>query len=138
MASAGKPQLKRQLKPWTIEAHGCSRKVQGRIKHELMSHIERIRLCDLKTARKSRGGDLPIFWNRIFMRKTLRKLALTTSIVVALNLLPSDQSGAGPGSKKVTLCHKGQTMELPESAVQAHLNHGDTLGPCSVTPSQNR
>ena len=40
--------------------------------------------------------------------------------------------------KKVTVCHKGQTLELPEPAVQAHLNHGDTLGPCSVTPSQNR
>jgi hypothetical protein len=40
--------------------------------------------------------------------------------------------------KKVTICHKGQTLELPEGAVQAHLNHGDTLGPCSVTPSQNR
>ena len=40
--------------------------------------------------------------------------------------------------KKVTVCHKGQTLELPEAAVRAHLNHGDTLGPCSVTPSQNR
>jgi hypothetical protein len=40
--------------------------------------------------------------------------------------------------KKVTICHKGQTLELPEAALQVHLNHGDTLGPCSVTPSQNR
>ena len=54
--------------------------------------------------------------------------------------LPSNQSGAGagPGQKKITICHKGQTLELPESAIQIHLNHGDTLGPCSVTPSQNR
>lgn len=40
--------------------------------------------------------------------------------------------------KKVTLCHKGQTLEVAEAAAQAHLNHGDTLGPCNVTPSQNR
>ena len=40
--------------------------------------------------------------------------------------------------EKVTICHKGQTLEVPKQALQAHLNHGDTLGPCSVTPSQNR
>jgi hypothetical protein len=31
---------------------------------------------------------------------------------------------------KVTICHKGNTIEVAESAVQAHLDHGDTLGPC--------
>ena len=40
--------------------------------------------------------------------------------------------------EKVTICHKGQTIEVPKPALQAHLNHGDTLGPCSITPSQNR
>ena len=44
-------------------------------------------------------------------------------------------NGNGKGNKhgqsKVVICHKGrQTMEVPEPAVQAHLNHGDTLGPC--------
>ena len=39
---------------------------------------------------------------------------------------------------KVTICHKGQTLEIPRSALQAHLKHGDTLGPCNVTPNQNR
>ena len=31
---------------------------------------------------------------------------------------------------KVTLCHNGNTIEVDASAVDAHLNHGDTLGPC--------
>jgi hypothetical protein len=63
-----------------------------------------------------------------------------TGIVISLGILflPSNQSGAGPGEKKITICHKGQTLELPEAAIQVHLNHGDTLGPCNVTPSQNR
>ena len=32
--------------------------------------------------------------------------------------------------KKITICHKGETIEISESALQAHLNHGDAVGPC--------
>ena len=29
------------------------------------------------------------------------------------------------------VCHKGKkTLELPQPAIQAHLKHGDRLGPC--------
>ena len=67
-------------------------------------------------------------------------------LVYALALLTvgwwSWEIGADPpnkeNNKKITICHKGQTLEVPENAVQAHLNHGDTLGPCNITPSQNR
>lgn len=32
---------------------------------------------------------------------------------------------------KRAVCHKGKkTLYLPPSAVEAHLKHGDTLGPC--------
>lgn len=31
---------------------------------------------------------------------------------------------------KVTICHKGQNLTVPEPAVPGHLQHGDTLGPC--------
>lgn len=35
------------------------------------------------------------------------------------------------GDTKVTVCHKDKkTLVLPESAVAAHLGHGDTRGPC--------
>lgn len=36
--------------------------------------------------------------------------------------------------EKVTLCHKGQTIEVAPEAVQAHLDHDDTLGPCPEEP----
>ena len=33
--------------------------------------------------------------------------------------------------EKVLICHKGHTISVSESAVPAHLRHGDTVGPCS-------
>jgi hypothetical protein len=36
----------------------------------------------------------------------------------------------GKGQEKVTICHKGQTIAVAEPAVQAHLKHGDAMGPC--------
>jgi len=41
-------------------------------------------------------------------------------------------SGQGAsGQDRHLICHKGKkTMELPASAVDAHLGHGDRRGPC--------
>lgn len=33
-------------------------------------------------------------------------------------------------SGKVAVCHKGKTIYVDESAVNAHLGHGDYLGTC--------
>lgn len=49
---------------------------------------------------------------------------------------PSEVDGGnGGGDDKVVICHKPgtsaeKTKKVPESAVNAHLGHGDTLGPC--------
>jgi hypothetical protein len=40
--------------------------------------------------------------------------------------------------RKVTICHKGHTLHIARSALRAHLKHGDTLGPCNITPHKNR
>jgi len=42
--------------------------------------------------------------------------------------------GAGGGGGLVDICHKGNTITVAEPAVPAHLNHGDTLGPCGGEP----
>ena len=34
------------------------------------------------------------------------------------------------GKNKVTVCHKGETKEVPAPAAQAHFDHGDTPGAC--------
>ena len=35
-----------------------------------------------------------------------------------------------PSEKKVVVCHKGKTLEIGKPALEAHLKHGDTQGPC--------
>jgi hypothetical protein len=37
---------------------------------------------------------------------------------------------AGYGQEKVQVCHKGKTLTVGAPAVEAHMNHGDTVGPC--------
>ncbi len=37
---------------------------------------------------------------------------------------------AQPTAAEVTLCHNGTTITVVPTAVQGHLGHGDTLGPC--------
>jgi len=36
----------------------------------------------------------------------------------------------GGGGDKVQICHDGNTISVPPVAVQAHLDHGDTIGAC--------
>lgn len=38
--------------------------------------------------------------------------------------------GNNPNNPKVEICHNGRTRCVSQNAVQAHLNHGDTLGSC--------
>jgi hypothetical protein len=64
----------------------------------------------------------------------MRVLLLTAVSVLALNaciLIPVDTGGGKSGAASSVVCHKGKkTMELPREAVQAHLDHGDHMGPC--------
>jgi hypothetical protein len=40
--------------------------------------------------------------------------------------------GSGGNGGKVTVCHKGRnTLNISQSALGAHLGHGDTVGPCN-------
>ena len=62
------------------------------------------------------------------------KIALVLALAVVLsacgsvrhrNLIEAD------GGNSVYVCHKGKkTLELPRTAVDAHLAHGDWLGRC--------
>jgi len=57
-------------------------------------------------------------------------------VIVQVVILESDENGGTPAEsgERVLVCHKpsknAHTLSLPQSAVPAHLGHGDTLGPC--------
>src|SRR5215207_2688685 len=64
-------------------------------------------------------------------RRRALKLFAGTAIAA---LIPSQ---ALARQQKVTICHKPvtpdeQTMEVPDSAVDGHLGHGDHPGPCET------
>ena len=56
-------------------------------------------------------------------------LILPVLLVSACVVAPIRSQKAGGDTALV--CHKGKkTLRLPQSAVKAHLNHGDRPGPC--------
>ena len=62
------------------------------------------------------------------------KLFLAFLIALAVSscaIDPSKGRGGKSGGGAVLVCHKGQkTLELPQEAAGAHIDHGDTYGPC--------
>jgi hypothetical protein len=62
-------------------------------------------------------------------------LALASLLFVGGCVVSPDGGGGKTNGKAggdtAVVCHKGKkTLELPRSAAQAHLDHGDKLGPC--------
>jgi len=46
-------------------------------------------------------------------------------------IVPVGSKSGKAGGGTTLVCHKGKkTLELPQDAVRAHLDHGDQLGPC--------
>ena len=63
------------------------------------------------------------------LRLTLAGLALVALVFTGCTVhsVPGSQGQAD----KILVCHKGKnTLEVAESALKAHLDHGDTRGPC--------
>ncbi|KKL90180.1 hypothetical protein LCGC14_1907280 [marine sediment metagenome] len=56
------------------------------------------------------------------------KRLLTALLAIALTAVASLPASAAP--ERVTLCHFGETKQVPKRAVSGHLGHGDYLGEC--------
>jgi hypothetical protein len=84
------------------------------------------------------------------MRARRMRLSLAATIVVVMSALAGWSLTTAYGvlggdvavaqyyyeDNKVTICHKGKsTITVSESAVPAHQEHGDTIGPCPTDSS---
>jgi hypothetical protein len=62
------------------------------------------------------------------------KLLLTVLLAMFLcgcATVPGHGKSGKAGDGSTVVCHKGKkTLNLPQDAVRAHLDHGDHLGPC--------
>ncbi len=71
-------------------------------------------------------------------KRTIAAAAGATALAAAITLggwsAASATGGHGHGHTPVTICHNGHTITVDDSAVPAHLHHGDTLGECAPTP----
>ena len=54
----------------------------------------------------------------------------TCLVAMLAAILVSGCAVRSAGDHKSTICHKGKTLEVAADAVDAHLKHGDYLGPC--------
>jgi len=56
---------------------------------------------------------------------------LLAMFVCGCATVPVDGKGGKAGGGTTLVCHKGKkTLDLPQDAVRAHLDHGDRLGRC--------
>lgn len=110
-----------------------------------MKKILVVAIGEIFSSRSTRAALLPLvslglglaFWTATMPVASAQD---GTESVTVLMKNGKDKTGKGGGSGvgKCKVCHKGRkTLNISCNAVQAHLNHGDSVGECGVTPTQN-
>jgi len=69
-------------------------------------------------------------------RMMKRLLQTQLAVLAGLILLLGSPSTSVANGAKVKICHLNHTISVSEKALQTHLKHGDTRGPCAVLPTQ--
>lgn len=80
-----------------------------------------------------------MFTTKITLKLFSLLMGTFTSLAVLYFTIGISKISASEG-EKITICHKpndplqAQTMEIPYSALDAHLKHGDYIGSCDAPP----
>ena len=61
---------------------------------------------------------------------TTTSAATTPLVTTTTTSAATTTTTTTPAPRKVAMCHEGRTIMVDARSVQAHLAHGDTLGPC--------
>ena len=90
-------------------------------------------------------GDAPKSWpfeikflpDSLFTRENVfMKTPMKRFVFVAVFVSASAAPLLFSKQEKVAICHRGHTITVAEPALEAHLAHGDTIGPCQITETQ--
>lgn len=71
------------------------------------------------------------------MKKVWWKTLGLAGIALVFHCGPTEVNSAGGSPTLLSVCHRGQTLQVTSAVYQAHLNHGDSPGACIVSPNQN-
>jgi len=71
------------------------------------------------------SDSYPIGRDTQFKLTTTNGAIFVSTVIMGSSNIPLDEASA-----KVQMCHSGVTISVPPVAVQAHLDHGDSLGSC--------
>jgi len=127
---------------------------------DMLKEVDQV-ISDNETAHKQRLEGLRKRFGQEALDEAYRRIKRRSADDVRLKKLGQDPTGqaaaeggtpdgaGGPKGKKedmVTICHvsptnpsKHRTIQVSRAALQAHLSHGDTLGPCpKAAPPQSQ
>ncbi len=77
---------------------------------------------------------------QVYLKEKEKPVSRDSVVVAEIDRSQSTSTSQQPTEQKVTICHispgnqKSQTLSVGTSALQAHINHGDTIGPCDGDP----
>jgi tetratricopeptide (TPR) repeat protein len=118
-------ELMTAMKRWLDERSGDANELSAETIEGFAAWIEE----RSEPVASTRGGRKA--YDRSMRARERTALAIALMGFTALGCVATVHSTPGKGQGKVVLCHKGKkTMEVAEPAADAHLRHGDTLGPC--------
>lgn len=91
---------------------------------------------DIEIEGEIKPGSIVVFQICLADDMTLRVTYIIVIYTPEPIVVPPPPPVEPPGGDRVTICHKPNgknphTITISRSALQAHLDHGDTLGPCS-------
>ena len=83
------------------------------------------------------AGTTPLVTTTTTSAATTPLVTTTTTSAATTPLVTTTTTSAAtttttttPAPRKVAMCHEGRTIMVDARSVQAHLAHGDTMGPC--------
>ena len=91
----------------------------------------------MKDSHPTRGRSLRALLVGAVAAAALASLAVLAGVGVANGSISAAQYQYGPKGK-TTICHKGKTITVSNSALPAHKRHGDTVGPCATAKAKHK